>query len=75
MGQGIKKTAGEFPTEVYYTQHINISRNILKFSRGGIYKPGLQAEILPNFIETWVFPYTTYSNKYEPTEDEPRKDG
>ena len=30
--------------------------------------------MLQNSKETRVFPYTTYSQKYEPTEDEPSKD-
>ena len=45
-----------------------------KFSRDGIYKLKLQAKILKNSKETQVFPYKTYYQKYEPTEDEPRKD-
>ena len=53
----------------------NIGTDIAKFSRGVSYKPGFQAKILQNSKETRVFPYTKYSHKYEPTEDEPRKNG
>ena len=53
---------------------INAGRNIENFSRGEIYKPGSQAKILQYSKETRLFPDTTYSQKYESTKDEPRKD-
>ena len=43
-----KDSLGEFPTKLYYTENKITVRNIAKFSRGGIYKPSLQAEILQN---------------------------
>ena len=49
-------------------------RDIAKLSRGGSIKPSLQANISKNPKDTWKLPYTTYSHKYKPTEDDPRKD-
>ena len=46
-----KDSLGEFPTKLYYTENKITVRNIAKFSRGGIYKPSLQAEILQNYQE------------------------
>ena len=45
----------------------NYRQKYWKLSRGGIYKPGLQGGIIHNSKEIWVFPYTTYYHKYEPT--------
>ena len=59
--------------EVGFINH-QYNRNIEHFSRGGIYKPKLQGGILQNSEETRVFPYKTHSQKYKPTENEPRKE-